>query len=56
MVALFTAMGFELPDASTIIAPRTIVLSLVVGTVSTLVASILPAQAGDPRAADRGGP
>ena len=44
MVALFAAMGFELPDASTVIAPRTIVLSIVVGTVTTLVASILPAK------------
>ena len=44
MVALFSTMGFELPDASTIIAPRTIVLSILVGTVTTLVASILPAK------------
>ena len=44
MVALFTTMGFELPDASTVIAPRTIVLSILVGTVTTLVASILPAK------------
>ncbi len=44
MVALFTTLGFELPDASTIIAPRTIVLSILVGTVTTLVASILPAK------------
>jgi putative ABC transport system permease protein len=44
MVALFTSMGFELPDASTIIAPRTIVVSILVGTVTTLVASILPAK------------
>ena len=44
MVALFSAMGFELPDAATIIAPRTIILSIVVGTVTTLVASILPAK------------
>ena len=44
MVALFGALGVELPDAATVIAPRTIVLSLVVGTVTTLVASILPAK------------
>ena len=44
MVALFSAMGFELPDAATVIAPRTIILSIVVGTVTTLVASILPAK------------
>ena len=29
MVALFSAMGIELPDAATVIAPRTIVLSIV---------------------------
>ena len=44
MVALFSATGVELPDAATVIAPRTIVLSIVVGTVTTLVASILPAK------------
>ena len=44
MVALFSAMGLELPDAATVIQPRTIVLSIVVGTVTTLVASILPAK------------
>jgi putative ABC transport system permease protein len=44
MVALFGALGVELPDAATIVAPRTIILSLVVGTVTTLVASILPAK------------
>ena len=37
-------MGVELPDAATVIAPRTIVLSILVGTVTTLVASILPAK------------
>ena len=44
MIALFAAMGVELPDAATVIAPRTIILSIVVGTVVTLVASILPAR------------
>ena len=44
LVALFSAMGVELPDAATVIAPRTIILSIVVGTVTTLVASILPAK------------
>ena len=44
MVALFSAMGFELPAASTVIAPRTIIVSVVVGTVVTLIASILPAR------------
>jgi putative ABC transport system permease protein len=44
LVALFGAMGFELPDAETVIASRTIILSIVVGTVTTLLASILPAK------------
>ena len=44
LVALFSAMGVELPDAATVIEPRTIILSIVVGTVTTLVASILPAK------------
>ena len=44
MVALFAALDVELPDAATVIAPRTIVLSILVGTITTLVASILPAK------------
>ena len=44
LVALFSATGIELPDAATVIAPRTIVISIVVGTLTTLVASILPAK------------
>ena len=44
MFSLFAALGLELPDASTVVQPRTIVLSIVVGTVVTLVASILPAR------------
>ena len=37
-------MGVELPDAATVIAPRTIIVSIVVGTLVTVVASILPAR------------
>ena len=44
MVALFSAMGVELPEAATVIEPRTIVLSIIVGTTVTLIASILPAR------------
>ena len=44
MVALFGAMGVELPEAATVIAPRTIIVSIVVGTLVTLIASILPAR------------
>jgi putative ABC transport system permease protein len=41
---LFKAMGTDLPDAGTIVAMRTVILSLVVGTVITVVASVLPAR------------
>ena len=44
MVALFSALGVDLPDASTVVATHTIVVSLVLGTVITLLASILPAR------------
>src|SRR5215212_9136638 len=44
LVALFSAMGVELPDGATVIEPRTVILSIVVGTVTTLVASIVPAR------------
>ena len=44
MMALFSAMGVELPEAGTVIAIRTIIVSIVVGTLVTLVASILPAR------------
>ena len=44
MVALFSALGVDLPKASTVIAPHTIIVSLVLGTVITLIASVLPAK------------
>jgi putative ABC transport system permease protein len=44
LVALFSATGLELPKASTVIATRTIVVSLVLGTVITLIASVVPAR------------
>jgi putative ABC transport system permease protein len=44
MVALFAALGVELPDAGTVIATHTITTSLIVGTGVTLLASILPAR------------
>jgi putative ABC transport system permease protein len=40
---LFVGLGIDLPHASTVFATRTIVVSLVVGTVVTLLASLLPA-------------
>jgi predicted lysophospholipase L1 biosynthesis ABC-type transport system permease subunit len=44
MVALFSALGVELPDATTVVATKTIVVSLVLGTGIMLLASILPAK------------
>ena len=44
MVALFSALGVDLPDATTVFASRTIIVSLMLGTGITLVASILPAK------------
>jgi putative ABC transport system permease protein len=41
--ALFSAIGVELPSSTTVIATRTIVVSLVVGTVVTLASSLAPA-------------
>jgi putative ABC transport system permease protein len=40
---LFVALGIDLPKASTVFAARTIVVSLVLGTVVTLLASLRPA-------------
>jgi putative ABC transport system permease protein len=44
MIALFSALGVDLPDASTIVATKTVIVSLVLGTGITLIASILPAK------------
>ena len=44
LVALFTVLGFELPDASTVIKARTVWVSILLGTGITLLASILPAR------------
>ena len=44
MIALFGALGVELPDAGTVIASHTITTSLIVGTGVTLLASIIPAR------------
>jgi len=43
IVALFDAIGVELPSADTVIATRTVVISLVVGVGVTVVASLAPA-------------
>ena len=44
MVALFSALGVELPDAATVVASQTVIVSLLLGTGITLLASILPAK------------
>ena len=44
MVALFSALGVDLPDATTVVATKTIIVSLLLGTGITLLASILPAK------------
>jgi putative ABC transport system permease protein len=41
--ALMTAVGIDLPQSGTVLATRTIVVSLVVGTLVTLLASLRPA-------------
>ena len=43
MNALFVAFGIDLPQAGTVFATRTIVVSLIVGTSVTVLSSILPA-------------
>ena len=42
--ALFVAIGADLPKTGTVLATRTIIVSLLVGTIVTLLASILPAR------------
>ena len=41
--ALFVSFGIDLPHGNTVFATRTVVVSLVVGTAVTVVASLLPA-------------
>jgi putative ABC transport system permease protein len=41
--ALFAAAGLDMPQAAMVIAPRTIVWSLAVGTIVTVIASLVPA-------------
>ncbi len=44
MQALFKALGFGLPTSSLQLLPRTVILSLIIGTVVTVVSSIVPAR------------
>jgi putative ABC transport system permease protein len=41
--AMLAAVGWDIPAGGTVILPRTVVASLVVGTVVTVVAAVLPA-------------
>jgi putative ABC transport system permease protein len=41
--ALFSALGVDLPDASAVVATRTVIVAIAVGTLVTLVAGLLPA-------------
>jgi putative ABC transport system permease protein len=43
MNALFVAFGVDLPKSGTIVASRTVIVSMLLGTIVTLVASIVPA-------------
>jgi putative ABC transport system permease protein len=44
MSELFKAIGADLPEAGTVVATRTIVVSLLVGTLVTLAATVVPAR------------
>jgi putative ABC transport system permease protein len=41
---LFKALGTDLPEGGTVLAARTVIVSILLGTVITLIASILPAR------------
>ena len=43
LTALFNALGLTLPQADMVFAPRTVVVSLLVGTLVTLLAGVVPA-------------
>jgi putative ABC transport system permease protein len=43
MSSLFAAMGVDLPKSGTVMASRTVIVSMLTGTIVTLVASIVPA-------------
>jgi putative ABC transport system permease protein len=44
MLALFSAMGVDLPEASAVFGLRTVIVSLLLGTGITLLATIVPAR------------
>jgi putative ABC transport system permease protein len=41
--SLFTSMGLDLPDAGTVFSTQTIVISMLVGTVITVISGLIPA-------------
>ena len=43
MSALFAALGVDLPESGTVLETRTVIVSMLTGTIVTLVASIVPA-------------
>ena len=53
LFGLFDAVGFTLPNSGLLFSTRTIIVSLLLGILVTLIASILPGLQGDARAADR---
>ena len=52
--ALFKAFGIDLPQASMVIEPRTVVVALALGIVVTLIASLSPARRATADRAGRG--
>ncbi len=44
MNALFVAFGIDLPNAGTVLATRTVIVSMLLGTIITVLSSILPAR------------
>jgi putative ABC transport system permease protein len=44
MLALFSALGVDLPEAGTVFALRTVIVSLLLGTGITLIATVTPAR------------
>ncbi|HET8756670.1 MAG TPA: FtsX-like permease family protein [Solirubrobacteraceae bacterium] len=44
MLALFSALGLDLPEAGTVFALRTVIVSLALGTGITLLATVMPAR------------
>ena len=44
MLVMFSAMGVDLPKADTVFAPRTAIVSILLGTGITLLATVVPAR------------